>query len=247
SVAAITQVIRREQYRPRLIDTTDPLRLPDPDDDEQGTPLLIGASAATVAVVIATFAAKGVGVLDYSVAALMLISAILLWAAPRVDERDWFGEEFTGAILVLAVAVAARLLPGMWRRGVVAGGAVAGALAGAYAAVLATIGAVGVIHAIGRPWHTDLAGWQHNAHELITFGWQIPIALLLLAFAAWIALPQPIGDYATSVAIALAAMAAPIGFNLDWQSPMVIGWAAATALAMWAVSAREALAAYARL
>jgi len=279
AVAAITQVIRREQYRPRLIDTADPLRQPDLDDDEQGTPLLIGASAATAAVVIATLTVHGIGALDYAVAALMLISAILLWVAPRIDDRDWFGEEFTGAdtamaavtvagiaafaraaslaapgaelftvaILVLAVAVAARLLPGMWRRGVVAGGAVAGALAGAYAAVLAMIGAVGVIHAIGRPWHTDLAGWQHNAHELITFGWQIPIALLLLAFAAWIALPQPIGDYATSVAIALAAMAAPIGFNLDWQSPMVIGWAAATALGTWATLARDARGAYTRL
>jgi hypothetical protein len=279
AVAAITQVIRREQYRPRLVDTTDPLRQPDLEDDEQGTPLLIGASAATVAVIIATFTARGVQPLDYAVAGLMMISAILLWVAPRIDDRDWFGEEFTGAdtamaavtvagiaafaraaslaapgaelftvaILVLAVAVAARLLPGTWRRGVVAGGAIAGALAGAYAAVLATIGAVGVIHAIGRPWHSDLTHWQQNAHELISFGWQIPFALLLLAFAASIALPKPIGDYATSVAIALGAMAAPIGFNLDWQSPMVIGWVAATALGTWATLARDSRAAYTRL
>ena len=278
-VAAITQVIRREQYHPRLIASADPARAPELDDDEQGTPLVIGASAATAAVVIATLAANKIALIDYGIAALMLFSAILLWVAPRVDDRDWFGEEFTGAdtamaavtvsgiaafaraaslaapgaelftvaILVLAVAVAARLLPGTWRRGVVAGGAVAGTLAGAYAAVLAVIGAVGVIRAIGRPWHTDLATWSAAAHQLITFGWQIPIALLLLAFAAWISLPQPIGDYATSVAIALGAMAAPIGFNLDWQSPMVIGWLVATALAVWAVLAREALAAYTRL
>ncbi len=279
AVAAIVQVIRREQYHPRLVASADPQRVAELADDEQSTPLLVGASAATAAVVIAAIAANGIAGIDYCIAGLMLISAVLLWLAPRIDNMQTFADDFTGAdtamaavtvaglaafaraaslaapgvdlftvaILVLAVAVAARLLPGSWRRGVVAGGAVAGALAGAYAAVLAMIGAVGVIRAIGHPWHTNLDTWQTEAHQLISFGWQVPIGLLLLALAASTALPPPYADYGTSVGIALAAAAAPIGFNLDWPSPMVIGWIAASALAVWAVLADNSHSAYTRL
>src|SRR5256714_10738597 len=60
-------------------------------------------------------------------------------------------ELFTVAVLVLAVALAAPLLPGTWRRGVVAGGAVAGAGAGAYPGAIALIGAPRGIPAGGPP------------------------------------------------------------------------------------------------
>jgi hypothetical protein len=260
AVAALSQVIRREQ----------------------SPPLLIGATAATVAVVIAAVLADGTTPIDYGIAGLMAISAGLIWYAPKLDDRRTFSTfdgEFRGAdaataavtvagvasfaravslaapgtevvtvaVLVLAVAVAARSLPGKWRRGLVAGGAIAGAVAGLYAAVLALIGAVGIIKAANPPWGADLVHWHREATQLINFGGQIPLALFLLAAAAAIALPKPHGDNTASAAIALGAMSAPIGFGLGWQSPMVLGWLVATVLGVWAALASTARAAYTRL
>ncbi|MEV4509458.1 hypothetical protein AB0K00_10925 [Dactylosporangium sp. NPDC049525] len=246
----------------------------------QSPPLLIGATAGAVAVAIAVLRADGATTIDLMIGLLMLIAAVMLWAAPRMDDRQTFGADITGAdaaaaavtiagigavaravslasdgievvtlaLLVFAVAVAARSLPDDWRRGPVAGAATVGVCTGVYAGTMSVIGAVGVIRAADPPWRAALdAHWLANAQQLATYGWQVPIALLLLAGAAAIALPQPYGDDTASAAAALAAIGAPVGLGLGWQSPMVVGWIAATGIGAWAATGKSWRAAYMRL
>ena len=246
----------------------------------QSPPLLIGATAGAVAVAIAVLRADGATTIDLVIGLLMLIAALMLWAAPRMDDRQTFGADITGAdaaaaavtiagigavaravslasdgievvtlaLLVFAVAVAARSLPDEWRRGPVAGAATVGVCTGVYAGTMSVIGAVGVIRAADPPWRAVLdERWLTNAQQLATYGWQVPIALLLLAGAAAIALPQPYGDDTASAAAALAAIGAPVGLGLGWQAPMVVGWIAATGIGVWAATARSWRAAYTRL
>ncbi|MET7402205.1 permease [Dactylosporangium sp. NPDC005572] len=239
---------------------------------EQSPPLLVGATAGAVAVAIAAVVVNGATTIDLVIGVLMLIAAGMLWAAPRMDDRQTFGMEFTGAdaaaaavtiaaigavaravslaatgievvtlaLLVFAVAVASRSLPAGWRRGPVAGAAAVGLGTGIYAGALSVVGAIGVIRAAGPPWQAKLgAEWLATATDLSSFGWQVPIALLLLAGAAAIALPQPFGDDTAAAAVALAALGAPVGLGLGWQAPMVLGWLAATGIAAWASFARS--------
>ncbi|MET7417637.1 hypothetical protein [Dactylosporangium sp. NPDC005555] len=246
----------------------------------QSTPLLIGATAGAVAVAVAVLRAGGATTIDLVIGLLMVIAAAMLWTAPRMDDRQTFGPDFTGAdaaaaavtiagigavaravslasdgievvtlaLLVFAVAVAARTLPDEWRRGPVAGAATVGVCTGLYAGTMSVIGAVGVIRAADPPWRAVLDDrWLANAQQLATYGWQVPIALLLLAGAAAIALPQPYGDDTASAAAALAAIGAPVGLGLGWQAPMVVGWIAATGIAAWAATATSWRAAYTRL
>ncbi|MEV6924743.1 hypothetical protein AB0M46_09560 [Dactylosporangium sp. NPDC051485] len=157
-------------------------------------------------------------------------------------------EVVTLALLVFIVAVTARTLPAEWRRGPVAGAAMVGFGTGLYAGALSVIGGIGVVRAADPAWHADLgAGWAAAARSLADFGWQVPIALLLLAGAAAIALPQPYGDDIASTAVVLATIGAPVGLGLGWAAPMVIGWAAATGVAVWASFARSWRGAYTRL
>ncbi|MER7275474.1 permease [Dactylosporangium sp. NPDC000244] len=248
---------------------------------EPSVPLLAGATAGAVAVGLATVIAPGATTIDFVIGLLMLVAAVMLWAAPRMDDRQTFGVEFTGsdaaaaavtiaaigalaravslaasgievvvlAVLVFLVAVAARSsLPEEWRRGPVAGAAMVGFGTGLYAGALSVIGAIGVIRAADPMWHAPLdARWAQTAHGLAEFGWQIPIALLLLAGAAAIALPQPYGDDTASAALVLATLGAPVGLGLGWSAPMVIGWAAATGVAAWASFARSWRGVYTRL
>jgi hypothetical protein len=257
-VAAITQVARGEQSPPLLVGAT------------AGAVAVfiatfVAKGAAVLDIALATLMLASAaalwlaprmddrktfgGAFTGSDAAAAAVTVASIAAVARATSLAAPGSELvTMAVLVFAVAVGARNLPYAWRRGPVAGGAIAGGLTGAYAGVLAVIGAVGVIRAADPPWHAQLGvPWQHNAEQLITFGWQVPIALLLLAGAAAVALPQPYGDNAASSAGALAAMAAPIGLELGWQSPMVLGWVAATGIAVWAALARSSRAAYTRL
>ncbi|WP_432979828.1 SCO7613 C-terminal domain-containing membrane protein [Dactylosporangium sp. CA-233914] len=247
---------------------------------EPSAPLLSGATAGAVAVGVATVTVGGSSTIDFVIGLLMVAAAVMLWVAPRMDDRRTFGIDFSGsdaaaaavavaaigavaravslaatgievvtlALLVFIVAVGARMLPQEWRRGPVAGAAMVGLGTGLYAGVLSVIGAVGVIQAANPPWHAALdESWPAAARGLADFGWQVPIALLLLAGAAAIALPQPYGDDTASAALVLAALGAPIGLALGWQAPMVIGWAAATGVAAWASLARSWRAVYTRL
>jgi hypothetical protein len=143
----------------------------------------------------------------------------------------------TTAILVLAVAVAVTALPPDQRRGPVAGGMVIGAVIAAASGAAAISAAAGVVRATNPLWHADLGpAWSHTAAQFSLYGWQAPMALLLVAGAAVTVVPRPLGDDIAAVAIGLAAIGAPVGFGLPWWSPLVIGLLATIALGVAAAT-----------
>jgi hypothetical protein len=257
-LAALTQVARQRQSAPLLIGATlgaaivvvAALRAPErtlwdlaiallmvvsvallwlaPSIDERQTygSELTGADTAAAAVTVAGIAA---------------VARALTLVAPG-------SQLITVATLVLIVAVATRALPRAWRPGPVTGAAVVGAAAAVWAGVLALGGAAGVLHAARPLWHAVLGDdWQGNADRYAHYGWQVPVALLLLALAGAIALPEPRRDGAAATTLGLAAIGAPVALGLGWTSPMLIGWAVATGLGVAAALAGSARAAYTRL
>jgi hypothetical protein len=130
----------------------------------------------------------------------------------------------TTAVLVLAVAGTVRVMPREQRRGPIAGELLIGAVIAAASAVAAIGAATGVIRAANPVWHANLGpAWGHTAAQYTPYGWQAPVALLLIALAALIVVPRPLGDDIAAVAIGLAALVAPVAFGLPWWSPMAIG------------------------
>lgn len=153
----------------------------------------------------------------------------------------------TLALLVLLLAVSLRAMPAQWRRGPIAGGVLIGAAVAATTGAAAIAGAVGVIRAADPVWHADIGpAWSHTASRFAEFGWQPPVALLVLAAAAAIALPEPLRDSAAPTAIGLAVLGAPAGLVLPWYSPMLLGVLTATLLGAWAAAARTPRAAFVR-
>ena len=154
----------------------------------------------------------------------------------------------TTAALVLVIAVAIRAMPAEWRRGPVTGELLIGAVIGVVTGAAAIGGAAGVIRAAGPLWEADLgATWSRTAEQYAAYGWQGPMALLLVAAAAVVVVPRPLGDDIAAVAIGLAAMGAPAGFGLPWWSPMVIGLLAAMGMGIAATLAAIPRTAYVRI
>ncbi|MDT4987706.1 MAG: hypothetical protein QOI74_1800, partial [Micromonosporaceae bacterium] len=154
----------------------------------------------------------------------------------------------TTAVLVLAVAVAVRALPAEQRRGPVVGGLVVGAVVATAAGAAALGGAAGVVRASSPWWHAALGpAWTHTVVQYAPYGWQGPITLLLVAAAAAIVVPEPLGDHLAAIAIGLAAIGAAAGFGLAWWSPMVIGMLAAIGLGMAAAATDQPRVAYTRI
>src|SRR5262249_41801410 len=183
-------------------------------------------------------------ILDKGVAVLLLIGAVLLVVAPSMDVGGGLVSGLDGsdvaamgvttaaiaalsrvtallfpsyalatvAALVLAVALGVRALPAEWRRGPLVGSTLVGGVSAVMGGVGAVPGAGAALRGVQPVWHTDLVRWSaHTAHGP---GIQVPVALLLLAFAAVVVLPKP---YAQSVSVALVGLAAlgiPAAFGL---------------------------------
>jgi hypothetical protein len=153
----------------------------------------------------------------------------------------------TVALLVLLLAVSVRAMPEQWRRGPVAGGVLIGAVVAATTGAAAVGGAIGVIRAADPIWHADLgAAWLRTARQFAEFGWQPPVALVVLALAAMIGLPEPLRDDAAVPVLGLALLAAPTGLSLAWWSPIVLGVIGSMALGAAAALARTPRTAYVR-
>ncbi len=153
----------------------------------------------------------------------------------------------TVAVLVLLLAMTVQAMPELWRRGPVAGGILTGAVVAATTGAAAIAGAAGVIRAADPVWHADLGpAWLHTASQYAEFGWQPPVALLLLALAAGVGLPEPLRDNAAVPTLGLAVVGAPAALGLPWWSPMVLSLAGAAALGVAAAVARTPRAAYVR-
>ncbi|NJC71503.1 permease [Planosporangium thailandense] len=147
----------------------------------------------------------------------------------------------TTAVLVLSVAIVVRSMPPRQRRGPITGELLIGAVITVASGVAAVGAGAGVIDAATPVWHAALGpAWLRTAEQYDLYGWQPPVALLLIALAAVIVVPSPRRqgtaaavwprDGVVAVAVALAAVAAPVAFGLTWWSPIVIGLLTVVAL-----------------
>ncbi len=240
-------------------------------------PLSVGTGLGALVVAAAGFGAPGATVADAWVAALLLVSAVLLFLAPSIDAGRRSDLALDGSDLA-AAAVTAALVATLLRIGAVL--APSGQLAVAAALVLVVAVAA---RAMPEEWRRGpvvglavggvliglLAGWmalRGGVGVLATPGpiwhgdlsdwpaaptggstWQGPIALILLAVAAGILLPSPWRYDVSGAAVVLATIGAPAAFNLSWWSPVLIGGMVATVLGMAAVASVDPRAALSRL
>lgn len=150
----------------------------------------------------------------------------------------------TVSVLVLLLAFGIRSMPPAWRRGPIVGGSLVASAAAMAATVGALSGAVAVLRAVSPVWHTDLAHW--HVSPAASYGAQTPVALLLLALAAAIALPRPWAEIASVIGVGLAALAIPAGFSLDWWSPILVSGVVATGAGLAAAASLDPRVAWAR-
>ncbi|HEU4346154.1 MAG TPA: hypothetical protein VFR35_00065, partial [Actinoplanes sp.] len=141
------------------------------------------------------------------------------------------------------VALGVRALPEDWRRGPVRGLAASGAVAGAIAAWLALAAGLRILAAPGPIWGSDLSGYPAGVPD---GAWQAPIALLLVAVAAAVAMPPPYSYDIGAVSAAVATIGAPACFELPWWAPLLVGGAVALGYGVAAVIALDPRAALAR-
>ncbi|GAA1648817.1 hypothetical protein GCM10009679_62500 [Saccharothrix algeriensis] len=240
-----------------------------------GTPLALGAGLGALVIAGAAFGVADTTALDAGLGALLLISAILLALAPSIDsgrraDRALDGADFAAAavtvalvaalartahliapqywlvlaaLLVLAVGGCIRLLPEDLRRGPVAGSAVAGVVLIAVAGYPALAGGIKALALPGELWAADLAPIGGD----VGFGWQAPVALIILAAASAITLPPPRSHQGAAIAAILATVGAPAALGWPWWAPIVLGLTIATGYALASAVALDARAGYTRL
>jgi len=148
----------------------------------------------------------------------------------------------TTAAVVLLVAVGVRALPARVRPGPAAATVASLALVGLAGAAQSIVDA-GRVLAVSLPaWHADLAGWPSSGS---LFGWQGPVALLLVAVAAVVQRGSPApplwsgpvaGDVALGAAV-LAAVGVPVAMRAPWWGAAAIAGAVAVATGLTAARA----------
>ncbi|MBF9128889.1 hypothetical protein I0C86_07810, partial [Plantactinospora sp. S1510] len=238
-------------------------------------PLALGTGLGALAVTAAAFGAPGATLADAWVGGLLLVSAVLLVLAPSIDagrraDRLLDGSDIAAAavtaalvgtlarvagllgdgaelaaaaFLILVVAAGIRAMPADWRRGPVLGIALTGGVVALIAGWTALSGGLRVLATPGRLWEANLADWPVGGAGN---GWQAPVALVLLAGAAAIALPRPWAYDVAGVCVGLATIGAPVALGLPWWSPIVVGGAVATVYGVTAVVAADPRAGLAR-
>ncbi|MBB5870325.1 hypothetical protein F4553_003704 [Allocatelliglobosispora scoriae] len=241
-----------------------------------GTPLAVGAGLGALAITLATFGVPNATVLDTLVATVLLVGAVLLGLSSSIDagrqraDRLLDGADYAAAavtaggvaalaraasliapgiwvlstaIMVLIVSASVQLMPEEWRRGPIAGVTIAGAVVLVIAGYPALTGGLQAIAVPGGLWEGDLG----SVAAASSLGWQGPAALVVLACAAALGLPKPLGYDAAGLAVGLATVGTPAALGGPWWSPIVIGLAISTGYAIASVIAPEPRAGYARL
>lgn len=238
-------------------------------------PLTVGTGLGALAVTAAAFGSPGTTLFDIVVAALLLVAAALLVFTPAIDagrraDRLLDGADIAAAaaavalavalartamvltsggvltavaLLALLLSVAVRAMPEDWRRGPIVGLAIGGGVAVGYAGCLALAGGLRVLALPGPIWGSDLDAWSAVTDSGT---WQVPVALVLLAIAAAVALPRPWGYDVAGACAVLATIGTPAALNLDWWSPIAVGAAVATGFGVAAVAAADPRAARSR-
>ncbi len=240
-------------------------------------PLLVtGSTLGAGAVAVAAFVAGGVPLVDIGIAALLLISAVMLCLAPWMDTSrriagvaggsDIAATAVTAASVAAVARVAGLLAPGyelasaavlvlLVAAGIRAmpaawrrGPIVGGSLVGTVVGLIAGVEAVrGAFAALGAVKPVWHTDLAHwSARISGPFGAQVPLALVLLAAAAAVALPVPASYAVSSVGIGLAALAVPSALDLPWWSPILFSGIAATGIGIAAGRSTVREAAWAR-
>ncbi|WFE24951.1 permease [Solwaraspora sp. WMMD791] len=238
-------------------------------------PLTIGTGLGALAVTAATFGSPGATVADVWVAVALLLGGVLLFMTPSIDanrraDRLLDGTDYAAAAaiavlvgtlarisaivapgielvasaaLALLVAVAIRAMPQHWQRGPVLGVAASGAVIAVLAGYTAVAGGIRALATPGQLWQADLTAWSV---ETTANAWQVPLALVLLAMAAAVALPRPWSFHAAGVLVALATVGTPAALGLPWWSPIAVGCLVAIGYGIASVAATDPQAATAR-
>jgi hypothetical protein len=206
-------------------------------------PINAGALIGSLSVLLAGDTAGTLDVLAGALPALAAVAGLIALA----DRRDRAHQVLTAGAVAAGIAVGADLADGTglvtaagliagvaWagrrvRAGVWVGAGIAGAVVAAVAVPLAGGSAwAAVLAAVRPPWTSDLGAWRGLADDVAVLGWQVPVALALLAVGlmAWDRrLPALLG-------IAAVAFAAPAAFGLPWWSPMLVSGVAGAGLAL---------------
>ncbi|MEE6257595.1 zinc ribbon domain-containing protein [Plantactinospora sonchi] len=238
-------------------------------------PLAIGTGLGALGVTAAAFGAPGATLPDAWVGGLLLVSAALLVLAPSIDagrraDRLLDGSDIAAAaataalvgtlariagilgdgaelaaaaFVILVVAAGIRAMPAQWRRGPILGMAFCGGVIALIAGWTALAGGLQALATPGRLWAADLADWPVDGTGT---GWQAPVALVLLAGAAAIALPRPWAYDVAAACVGLATIGTPAALGLPWWSPIIVGGAVATIYGVSAVVAADPRAGLAR-
>ena len=242
---------------------------------EISLPLTVGTGLGAVALALAAIFAPGATAADIWVGALLLCAAGLLFFAKSIDsgrraDRMLDGTDVAAAaatvaicgalsrvaalafpdaplvlsaLVVLFVGFGVRALPADWRRGPVQGLAAAGLVVGAIAGWLAVSGGLRILAAPGPLWASDISGYSATAAPN---AWQAPIALVIIAVAAAVALTHPMGYDVGAVCAAAATIGAPAALGLPWWAPLLIGGAVALGYGVASAAAADPRAAIAR-
>lgn len=238
-------------------------------------PLRLGTGVGALAVACAAFFAPGAASADAWLGTLLTVATLLLFLSSTIDvrrrsDRLLDGADYTAAGatlmvtatlarvadvlapdaalattagLMLLVAVGIRMAPAEWRRGPILGFTVGGGLVALAASLTAIRAGAAALTTPGGLWQGDLDAWPTTGD---LDAWQVPVALVLLAAAAAIALPRPWSYDAAAVLVGLATVGTPAALGLPWWSPILVGLTVAAAYALTSVIAADPRAALTR-
>ena len=205
--------------------------------------LLGGLAAASAGVTALAAVAVATTTVDAALAGGALVAVALVVLAAAIMARATIAREASGALLVVALAVAAG------RLAAVAGGsfrapllitAVVSALAGAVAVLPATVRRgprIGALIALaGTALPVIAATIEATATDLAD--WRLPTVIMLLTAGLTGLVPRALQPHSVLGGVALLALAAPAGFDLQWWAAPILDLVA-VALAL-AVALRRA-------
>ncbi|MFG1940250.1 SCO7613 C-terminal domain-containing membrane protein [Micromonospora tulbaghiae] len=194
-----------------------------------GTPLLAGGPLLVVALAVVAGALAAGGRLWRATAGGLLVPVLAVALVRPVGELRPGLPLLAAGLVVAALAGAVRALPAPVRTGPLVGALAVAAALGQVAVVL-----TGVIGAA-----TATAGfpaWQGGRDVPVpSWGWQLPVALLLTAGAVALLTPRAVRPLAGVAAAGLVALAVPAVTVTPWPLVLVVDLAAATALLLAAV------------
>jgi hypothetical protein len=194
-----------------------------------GTALLAGGPLLVVALALAAGALLAGGRTYRAVTAGLLVPVLATALLRPVAELRSGLLVVAAGLVVLGLAGLVRLLPAGWRGGPRVGASVV-------AAGLGLAGLLGVAAVAGRGVLASLPAWRGaDPVPAPHWGWQLPVAVLLIAAAVALLLPRAARPVVAVLGGALAVLAAPAVAATPWPLVVALDLAAGAALLLAAV------------